>query len=186
VRAGPVARAGDNADAFECGRWELRGEHGELLRVIELGEPVNDDALLEDPALTDDASEEALRRRIAEGATKEPGGAGTRLARLRLAGRTGRPWPGLDADGPRRRGHPAHPLIGDAGAVALAGSAALTALRSLDLSGNGLGDEGALALARSPHLAALEWLQLGRAEVSQETREALRARFGDRVKLESR
>jgi hypothetical protein len=90
VRTGPVARAGDNADAFECGRWELRGEHGELLRVIELGEPVNDGALLEDPALTDDASEEALRRRIAEGAIKEPGGAGTRLARLRLAGRTGR------------------------------------------------------------------------------------------------
>jgi antitoxin component YwqK of YwqJK toxin-antitoxin module len=90
MRTGPVARAGDNADAFECGRWELRGEHGELLRVLELGEPVNDRALLEDPALTDDASEEALRRRIAEGAAKEPGGAGTRLARLRLAGRTGR------------------------------------------------------------------------------------------------
>jgi hypothetical protein len=90
VRTGPVAPARDRGDAVECGRWELRDEHGKVLRIIELGEPVDERTLLADPALSDDADEEALRRRIAEGAAKEPGGAGTRLARLRLAGRTGR------------------------------------------------------------------------------------------------
>ncbi|RKH47031.1 hypothetical protein [Corallococcus sicarius] len=75
--------------------------------------------------------------------------------------------------------------IGDAGVVALAGSEALAGLRWLDLGNNDLGDEGALALARSPFLAALESLQLGRPKVSPETREALGARFGARVKFDS-
>jgi hypothetical protein len=111
VRTGPVARASDSGDAVECGRWELRGEHGEVLRVIELGEPVDDRTLLADAALADTADEEALRRRIMEGATKDPSGAGTRVARLRLAGRTGRvdelaalsgpgpAWTRIDRDG---------------------------------------------------------------------------------------
>jgi hypothetical protein len=111
VREGPVARTSDNGATVECGRWELRGEHGELLRVIELGEPADDRALLADPALNDGANEEALRRRIVEGTAKDSGGAGTRLARLRLAGRTGRvdelaalsgpgpAWTRIDRDG---------------------------------------------------------------------------------------
>jgi hypothetical protein len=100
VRTGPVGQAGDHGDAFECGRWELRDEHGKVLRIIELGAPIDDRTLLADPALADDADEEALRRRIAEGVAKDTGGAGTRLARLRLAGRTGRVEELLALSGP--------------------------------------------------------------------------------------
>ncbi len=90
VRVGPVARVGGSADAVECGRWELRDGQGALLRVVELGEPVEDGTLLADPALVDDADEAALRRRITEAPGREAGGAAVRIARLRLAGRTAR------------------------------------------------------------------------------------------------
>ncbi|WP_164009281.1 hypothetical protein [Pyxidicoccus trucidator] len=86
MRTGPVGQTGGNADACECGRWELRDGDGAVLRAVDLGEPVADGTLLEDAALSDDADEAALGRRVEEGAL----GAGARIARLRLAGRSGR------------------------------------------------------------------------------------------------
>lgn len=74
--------------------------------------------------------------------------------------------------------------IADEGAVALARSPHLGALRHLDLSGNEITDTGAYALAESATLVDLDWLELGGAELSARTRKALRARYADRVQFE--
>jgi hypothetical protein len=75
--------------------------------------------------------------------------------------------------------------IGDEGARALAeGAGNLPSLRELSLMGNEIGDPGALALARSPYLDRLRWLSLmDNDSVGRDSREALRRRFGDRVKF---
>jgi uncharacterized protein (TIGR02996 family) len=71
--------------------------------------------------------------------------------------------------------------IRDTGVRALAASANLPRLGVLDLSGNFIESPGAWALARSASLASLASLELGGNPILEEGREALRARFGDRV-----
>src|SRR5262249_3566368 len=74
--------------------------------------------------------------------------------------------------------------ISDTGAKALA-SGPWVGLEELDLNYHGIGDEGALALARSDVLAGLHRLDLFStwASFGEEGRAALRARFGNRVRL---
>jgi uncharacterized protein (TIGR02996 family) len=86
--------------------------------------------------------------------------------------------------------------IRNAGAAILARSPNLSGLRHLDLASNAIGNAGALALAESPTLNNLEILDLtwkgypGFLEgpipnrIDHEAREALTARFGERVLLE--
>jgi uncharacterized protein (TIGR02996 family) len=73
--------------------------------------------------------------------------------------------------------------LDDAGAAALAGAANLASLTELELSGNEFGDAGAFALAESPHLGGLALLDVTATRVGAVGREALRARFGDRVRV---
>jgi uncharacterized protein (TIGR02996 family) len=73
--------------------------------------------------------------------------------------------------------------IGQRGAASLASCAHLANLVVLDLSRNSLGDAGALAVAESPHLAGLRRLDLRGNSVNHAGIAALRARFGDRVRL---
>jgi hypothetical protein len=54
-------------------------------------------------------------------------------------------------------------------------------LAYLDLSSNHIGDAGAVALARSAYLTGLGLLDLSGNPIGSRGREALRARFGDRV-----
>lgn len=77
-------------------------------------------------------------------------------------------------------------LVGDAGASALASSGSLAGLIELDLRDADVSDTGALALAESPHLDGLLRLDLrtrDNREFGRAAREALEARFGDRVCL---
>jgi uncharacterized protein (TIGR02996 family) len=73
--------------------------------------------------------------------------------------------------------------VGDWGVGALATSAGLPHLAILDLSGNRVTDAGALALAGSAHFGRLKSLDLRVNPIGPQGREALRARFGDRVHL---
>jgi uncharacterized protein (TIGR02996 family) len=63
--------------------------------------------------------------------------------------------------------------LGDEGAVALAGSAHLAGLTTLLLWSNRIGDDGVRALARSPHLARLTRLDLSANAVADGGLEAL-------------
>jgi hypothetical protein len=74
-------------------------------------------------------------------------------------------------------------LIGDAGTRALAEGRHWRELEELDLDNNAIGDEGALALARSETLAGLRRLNLEGNNLSAVGKDALRARFGDRVRV---
>jgi uncharacterized protein (TIGR02996 family) len=73
--------------------------------------------------------------------------------------------------------------VGDPGACALAGSPLLARLTVLDLQRNRVGDPGARALAASGHAQDLRWLDLGKNPIGEEAKSALRARFGDRVRV---
>jgi hypothetical protein len=77
--------------------------------------------------------------------------------------------------------------IGDEGARSLAESPHAGGLRELSLNGCDVGDEGARALAESPHLGRLRELCLYRSGLHLSeiglARQALRQRFGDRVRL---
>jgi uncharacterized protein (TIGR02996 family) len=74
------------------------------------------------------------------------------------------------------------PEVGSRGAVAIARSRHSAGLKSLYLEGFSIGSEGAKALAQSPHLDGLELLDLGGSAPDDESRELLRARFGDRLR----
>lgn len=65
--------------------------------------------------------------------------------------------------------------VGNAGAIALSRSAALTGLTHLDLSKTQVSDEGALALTRAPFFPHLTVLRLADCPLSLEGREALQA-----------
>jgi uncharacterized protein (TIGR02996 family) len=69
------------------------------------------------------------------------------------------------------------------GAKALAQSPHLGRLAVLDLSGNRVGDAGALALAATASLGKLRRLDVSGNAITEPRRQALRARFGDRVRL---
>src|SRR5262245_19922835 len=71
-------------------------------------------------------------------------------------------------------------LLGEEGAVALAGSPRLTQLRSLVLTSCWIGEGGARALAESPHSAGLRRLQLYESTLPRGVRAALAKRFGHR------
>ncbi len=73
--------------------------------------------------------------------------------------------------------------IGDAGAIALAGSRDLASLRTLDLSQNMIRDAGALAIARSPHLAKLVRLELRWNHIGKSGVVAITKRFGARASV---
>jgi uncharacterized protein (TIGR02996 family) len=74
--------------------------------------------------------------------------------------------------------------IDSARAVALAGSPVVANVRLLDLSGNHLGNEGTIALVRSPHLAELRVLHLAFCQVGDEGVEAiLDSPLADRLAL---
>jgi uncharacterized protein (TIGR02996 family) len=73
--------------------------------------------------------------------------------------------------------------LGETGAQALADSPGFPKLAVLDLSYNRIGDAAALALAQSRHLLNLSSLDLRCNPIGPEGIEALRARFGEQVKL---
>lgn len=66
---------------------------------------------------------------------------------------------------------------------AIAGCAALSGLRRLDVRSCGLGDAGLMAIAESPHLGALESLDATRNAIEGMTERALVARWGERVRV---
>jgi hypothetical protein len=68
--------------------------------------------------------------------------------------------------------------ITDAGAEALAASPLLSTVEGLNLSGNPIGLAGARALADSAYLNRLTSLQVGDANLPAEARDLLRERFG--------
>lgn len=70
-----------------------------------------------------------------------------------------------------------------AGARALAGWQGLAHLKELDLSDNWIGDAGAKDLANSPHLDGLEVLYLAHNDITKTGKEALKKRFGRRVRV---
>jgi uncharacterized protein (TIGR02996 family) len=72
--------------------------------------------------------------------------------------------------------------ISDAGAIALAGCAAARGLRKLWLGMNRIGGPGAAAIAASPHLRGLTHLYLHDNPLPAQALQALRARFGKRLK----
>lgn len=67
---------------------------------------------------------------------------------------------------------------------ALARSPHLRGVRELDLSDNDIGDGGALELTASPFLDCLAALDLSSNRIGRAAVRALRARFGDRVRLD--
>ena len=73
--------------------------------------------------------------------------------------------------------------VGDAGAQALAGAAALGSLKTLDLSANGIGDAGAKALASSEHLGSIRSLEMFGNDFGASGASALKKRFGAALKL---
>ena len=68
------------------------------------------------------------------------------------------------------------------GAQSLAASPRLAHLTRLALTGNRIGDTGARALLNSPHLGALRRLDVRDCYIVS-TEDALRQRFGSRVKI---
>jgi len=76
----------------------------------------------------------------------------------------------------------ANPL-GNAGAAALARPGCLPELRVLDLSFCQVGDDGVRAVLDSPLADRLVLLNLAGSPASDETKQALRERMGDRVRL---
>jgi uncharacterized protein (TIGR02996 family) len=76
--------------------------------------------------------------------------------------------------------------IGDTGVAALAASSTMDHLTLLDLSNNRISDRGAKALVDSPFLSRLTHLNLtGNALLDEKTKQELRIRFGNRVRLTS-
>jgi uncharacterized protein (TIGR02996 family) len=73
--------------------------------------------------------------------------------------------------------------IGNAGAAAVAGSPHLAGLRVLNLAYCMVGDEGIVALLESPLADSLVLLDLTGSPASAETKELLKARMGDRVRV---
>jgi uncharacterized protein (TIGR02996 family) len=73
--------------------------------------------------------------------------------------------------------------IGDSGVEALAESEVLAKVTHLHLPYNDIGGEGALALVRAPHLGQLQVLELDGDDLGAAALEALRARFGERLRL---
>jgi uncharacterized protein (TIGR02996 family) len=76
-----------------------------------------------------------------------------------------------------------HNALGDAGARTLAASPACRGIERLDLEQAGLEDLGARALVESPNLPAVVELDLSRNHLSDETRAAVRERFGAGVRF---
>jgi hypothetical protein len=78
-----------------------------------------------------------------------------------------------------------HTVVGirDAGARALAGSAALAGLLRLDLTKNEIGDEGALAIAASSPLAGLQQLEMKWNCLGAKGQAAIQERFGERASV---
>jgi carbon storage regulator len=72
---------------------------------------------------------------------------------------------------------------GDGEAALLAASPQTASLHSLVLRGGLIRDAGAAALAASPWLEGLVLLDLSANRIAEEGKRALRARFGDRVRL---
>jgi uncharacterized protein (TIGR02996 family) len=73
--------------------------------------------------------------------------------------------------------------LGATSARTLANSPCLAGLTTLGLDGNHLRDEGAFDLADSPYLGNLTRLCVAGNRIGEEGRDALRKRFGDRVRL---
>jgi uncharacterized protein (TIGR02996 family) len=69
------------------------------------------------------------------------------------------------------------------GARALAAWPGLAHLKELDLSDNWIGDAGAKDLANSPHLDGLELLHVAHNDITKKGKDALKARFGRRVRV---
>ena len=75
-------------------------------------------------------------------------------------------------------------LLTNRAAVAIAAAEHLKTLEELNLRTNGISGEGAMALAESPNLANLRSLDLSANRIGAKAAEALRARFGTRVKVD--
>jgi uncharacterized protein (TIGR02996 family) len=73
--------------------------------------------------------------------------------------------------------------LGNAGTVALALSSRLSELRVLDLSFCQVGDDGVRAILDSPLAEQLVLLNLSGSPASEETKQALKERMGDRVRV---
>ena len=74
--------------------------------------------------------------------------------------------------------------LGDLGAEMLAGSPWLARLAELDLSDNRIGNTGAEALLKSPHLKQVSMLKLTYNQIDDPLLQALRDRFGTRLRFE--
>jgi uncharacterized protein (TIGR02996 family) len=73
--------------------------------------------------------------------------------------------------------------ISRAGARALASWAGLSTLKELDLQSNWIGDGGAADLSASPHLQDVGQLLVAHNDITKTGKEALKKRFGRRVRL---
>jgi uncharacterized protein (TIGR02996 family) len=76
-----------------------------------------------------------------------------------------------------------YPAVDPSAVQALAASPNATRLTALNLSGNSLDEVAGQSLVDSPFLTGLAELHLENCGLSPHVREALRARFGDRVRL---
>jgi uncharacterized protein (TIGR02996 family) len=72
--------------------------------------------------------------------------------------------------------------IGDAGAFALADSPAARNLRELLVSGCGIGYEGFVRMLESPHLSGVREFALSEGALSEDEKNSLKERYGDRLK----
>lgn len=75
--------------------------------------------------------------------------------------------------------------FGPEAARLLADWPAAARLRKLWLHNNAVGDDGVRALARSPYLDGLRFLSVGSSSISERGCEALRERFGERVRYDT-
>jgi uncharacterized protein (TIGR02996 family) len=75
-------------------------------------------------------------------------------------------------------------LLTNRAAVAIAAAEHLKTLEELSMKTNGISGEGAIALAESPNLGNLRHLDLSANRIGAKAAEALRARFGTRVKVD--
>lgn len=73
--------------------------------------------------------------------------------------------------------------VGDDGVAALAASPRAARLSWLNLVGCSISDRGAAVLASSPHLSGVSEFRLWSNDLGERARQALRARFGNRVQL---
>lgn len=73
--------------------------------------------------------------------------------------------------------------IGLDGVSILANAPTLASLERLDLWGCNIGDGGARKLIASTHLRELSWLELSQNQLSEGVVEALRARFGEALRV---